>query len=70
LKRWQFRRYNNKVEVNYDCHARRELNSLDYKDAKVNMLKGYKVHGFYHMTKPGVNLNDLTVPGKDRVDPA
>ena len=63
-ERWQFRKFAKKKQVNYDCHARRDLNSLDYKDVKLNMLESYRVWGFYHMTKPG---SDLTKKGSDKI---
>ena len=41
-------RYNDKKSmINFDCPARRIMNSLDYKDVKMGIFQNYTVHGFY-----------------------
>ena len=42
--------------INFDCPARRIMNSLDYKDVKIGLIQNYTVYGFYQIYDKDENV--------------
>jgi hypothetical protein len=47
LEKWGVRTTEDSDVINFDCPARRIMNTLDYKDVKVGIYSEYRVFGFY-----------------------